>query len=103
MRPGRLPARPGSRSPTVRRALITARRAAVRGGFWTVRRSSAERADVVDLAPAGVTAVSLRRLARWVPPGLIRRSLAGQFFRQPAAPISAPRNPGHADPPQPSV
>jgi hypothetical protein len=39
----------------------------IRGGFWTVRRSSAERADVVDLAPAGVTAVSLRRLAGWLP------------------------------------
>jgi hypothetical protein len=39
----------------------------IRGGFWTVRRSSAERADVIDLAPAGVTAVSLRRLAGWLP------------------------------------
>jgi hypothetical protein len=50
-------------SPMAARPAISA----VRGGFWTVRRSSAERADVVDLAPAGVTAVSLRRLAGWLP------------------------------------
>ena len=43
---------------------------AVRGGFWTVRRSSAERADVVDLAPAGVIGGELRWLAGWLPHGL---------------------------------